>query len=60
MEFSISGASDTDAFFPVQIGFRSETLLCPLQVVSVTNAGTGAPIPVQTTKSFVPETYQCA
>jgi hypothetical protein len=59
MEFSISG-SDTDAFFPVQIGFRSETLLCPLQVVSVTNASTGAPIPSQTTKSFVPETYQCA
>lgn len=59
MEFSISG-SDTDAFFPVQIGFRSETLLCPLQVVSVTNATSGAPIPNQTTKSFVPETYQCA
>jgi coatomer subunit delta len=59
MEFNISG-SDTDAFFPVQIGFRSETLLCPLQVVSVTNASTGAPIPSQTTKSFVPETYQCA
>jgi coatomer subunit delta len=59
MEFSIAG-SDTDAFFPVQIGFRSETLLCPLQVVSVTNAGTGAPIPNQTTKIFVPENYQCA
>jgi coatomer subunit delta len=59
MEFTISG-SDTDAFFPVQIGFRSETLLCPLQVVSVTNATSGAPIPSQTTKSFVPETYQCA
>lgn len=60
MEFSISGAADTDSFFPVQIGFRSETLLCPLQVLSVTNSGSGAPIPVQTTKSFVPETYQCA
>lgn len=60
MEFSISGSSGTDAFFPVQIGFRSETLLCPLQVLSVTSAGTGAPIPTQTTKIFVPETYQCA
>lgn len=59
MEFSISG-SNTDAFFPVQIGFRSETLLCPLQVLSVTSSGTGAPIPSQTTKSFVPENYQCA
>ena len=59
MEFSISG-SDTNAFFPDQIGFRSETLLCPLQVLSITNATSGAPIPSQTTKSFVPETYQCA
>lgn len=59
MEFTIAG-SDTDVFFPIQIGFRSETLLCPLQVISVTNAGTGAPIPSQTTRSFVPESYQCA
>ena len=59
MEFSISG-HDTDAFFPVQVGFRSETLLCPVQVASVTNSTTGAPIPNQITKSFVPENYQCA
>jgi len=59
MEFSIAG-SDTDAFFPVQIGFRSETLLCPVQITSVTNSSTGAAIPNQTTKSFVPENYQCA
>lgn len=59
LEFSIAGG-DTDAFFPVQIGFRSETLLCPLQITGVTNSGTGAPIPNQTTKSFVPENYQCA
>jgi hypothetical protein len=59
LEFSISGG-DTDAFFPVQIGFRSETLLCPIQITGVTNSGTGAPIPNQTTKSFVPENYQCA
>jgi coatomer subunit delta len=59
MEFSIPG-SDTDAFFPIQIGFRSETLLCPIQITGVTNAGTGAPIPNQITKIFVPENYQCA
>lgn len=59
MEFSISG-HDTDAFFPVQVGFRSETLLCPVQISSVTNSSTGAAIPNQTTKSFVPENYQCA
>ena len=59
LEFRIAG-SDTDAFFPVQIGFSSETLLCPVAVLSVTHAASGAPIPSQTTNSFVPETYQCA
>lgn len=59
MEFSIPG-SDPDAFFPIQVAFRSDTLLCPIQVVSVTNAQTNAPIPNQTTQSFVPESYQCA
>lgn len=59
MEFSISG-HDTDAFFPVQVGFRSETLLCPVQVAAVTNSSTGVAIPNQITKSFVPENYQCA
>lgn len=59
LEFVIGG-SNTDAFFPVQIGFRSQTLLCPLDVTSVTNSSTGAAIPNQLTKSFVPETYQCA
>lgn len=59
LEFSIAG-NDPDAFFPIQIGFRSETLLCPLQVTSITSAASGAPIPNQMTKSFMPETYQCA
>jgi hypothetical protein len=59
LEFSIAG-NNPDAFFPVQIGFRSETLLCPLVITGVTNASTGAPIPNSTTKSFVPESYQCA
>lgn len=59
LEFTIPG-NDPDAFFPIQIGFRSDTLLCPLQVTSITNAASGAPIPNQMTKSFMPETYQCA
>jgi len=59
LEFSIPG-SNPEAFFPIQIGFRSETLLCPLVITSITNSSSGAPIPDQTTKSFVPETYQCA
>jgi coatomer subunit delta len=59
MEYSVSG-HDTDVFFPIQIGFRSETLLCPIELVSINNATTGVPIPNQVTKSFSPETYQCA
>lgn len=59
LEFSIAG-SNPDAFFPIQIGFRSETILCPLVITGVTNATTGAPIPNQMTQSFLPESYQCA
>jgi hypothetical protein len=59
LEFSIAG-TDTDVFFPVHIGFRSETLLCPIEVTAVTSSSTGAAIPNQLSKSFVPDTYQCA
>jgi hypothetical protein len=59
LEFSIPG-NNSDAFFPIQIGFRSETLLCPIAVTSVTSSASGAPIPNQMTKSFGPESYQCA
>jgi hypothetical protein len=59
LEFSVAG-NNPDAFFPIQIGFRSETLLCPLVITGITNSSTGASIPNQTTKSFIPESYQCA
>jgi len=59
LEFSIAG-SNTDAFFPVQIGFRSETLLCPVEVMGVTHSQTGVPIPNQMSKSFIPDSYTCA
>jgi coatomer subunit delta len=59
LEFSIPG-NNPDAFFPIQIGFRSDTLLCPIQITGVTNETSGAPIPNQTTKSFGPDSYQCA
>jgi coatomer subunit delta len=58
LEFSVAGRN-ADAFFPVQVGFRSETLLCPLQVASVTHAGQGTVIPYQLMQSFSPEVYQC-
>eukprot|EP00538_Stauroneis_constricta_P000821 CAMPEP_0119573024 /NCGR_PEP_ID=MMETSP1352-20130426/44912_1 /TAXON_ID=265584 /ORGANISM="Stauroneis constricta, Strain CCMP1120" /LENGTH=538 /DNA_ID=CAMNT_0007622711 /DNA_START=934 /DNA_END=2550 /DNA_ORIENTATION=+ len=59
LEFSVAG-SNPDAFFPVQIGFRSETLLCPLAITGVTHSTNGTTVPNQTTKSFTPESYQCA
>jgi hypothetical protein len=59
LEFSVAG-HNPDVFFPIQIGFRSQTLLCPLVITGVTNSSTGAPIPNDTTKSFVPDTYQCS
>jgi hypothetical protein len=59
MEFSIAG-NNPEAFFPIQIGFRSETLLCPIIVTGVTNAATGAPIPNQMSKIFAPDSYQVA
>ena len=59
LEFSIPG-HDVDAFFPCQISFRSDSLLCPVQIASVTSSATGANIPNQMTQQFVPESYQCA
>jgi coatomer subunit delta len=59
MEFRIGG-SNTQAFFPVQIGFRSETLLCPIQVLGVMHALNGTVIPNQMTKNFGPDVYQIA
>ncbi|KAL7578378.1 hypothetical protein ACA910_012780 [Epithemia clementina (nom. ined.)] len=59
LEFTIPG-SNTDAFFPVQVGFRSETLLCPMQIVAVTHSQNGTSIPNQLFKSFSPDSYQCA
>lgn len=59
LEFSVSG-NNAEAFFPIQIGFRSETLLCPIEITGVTNSSSGAPIPNQMTKTFMPESYQVA
>ena len=59
LEFSISG-SNPDVFFPIQVGFRSETLLCPVQITNVSNASSGAPIPNSLTRSFVPDNFQIA
>lgn len=58
MEFSIAG-NNPDAFFPIQVMFKSQTLLCPIEVIGVTSSANGAPIPNNLTKNFSPDSYQC-
>jgi hypothetical protein len=58
MEFSIAG-NDTDAFFPIQVGFNSDTLLCPIDVTGIVSSADGSPIPNDLTRRFSPESYQC-
>jgi len=58
LEFSIAG-SNVDAFFPVQIAFTSQSLMCPMEIVSLTNATNGSAIPHNLTVRVTPESYQC-
>ncbi|KAL9191339.1 hypothetical protein ACHAXT_001045 [Thalassiosira profunda] len=58
LEFRIAG-SDEDVFFPVQIAFTSQSLLCPMEITGLTNATSGASIPNNMTVRVVPESYQC-
>lgn len=58
LEFSIAGG-DVDVFFPVQIAFTSQSLMCPLEITSLTNSTSGASIPNNMTVRVVPESYQC-
>mmetsp|Transcript_7083 Transcript_7083/g.14486 ORF Transcript_7083/g.14486 Transcript_7083/m.14486 type:complete len:550 (-) Transcript_7083:32-1681(-) len=59
LEFTVAG-NNPDAFFPVQVGFRSETLLCPIVITNVVHAENGTQIPNQMTKVFAPDSYKCA
>jgi hypothetical protein len=59
LEFTIAG-NNPEAFFPVHVGFRSETLLCPIAVTNVVHAQNGTQIPNQLTKVFAPDSYKCA
>ena len=58
LEFSIAGG-DTDVFFPVQIAFTSQSLMCPMEITSLVNSTSGAAIPNNMTVRVVPESYQC-
>jgi len=59
LEFSVPG-NNSDAFFPIQIGFSSQTLLCPIDITGVTNSSSGSPVPNDILMRFVPDKYQCA
>eukprot|EP00581_Thalassiosira_minuscula_P013940 CAMPEP_0183713950 /NCGR_PEP_ID=MMETSP0737-20130205/8667_1 /TAXON_ID=385413 /ORGANISM="Thalassiosira miniscula, Strain CCMP1093" /LENGTH=551 /DNA_ID=CAMNT_0025942835 /DNA_START=51 /DNA_END=1706 /DNA_ORIENTATION=+ len=58
LEFSVAG-HDVDVFFPVQIAFTSQSLMCPVEITSLTDTSTGAAIPNNMTVRVVPEMYQC-
>jgi len=58
LEFSIAG-SDTEVFFPIQISFQSENLLCPIEITNLTAIGTGNSVPNTLTKAVKPESYLC-
>ena len=58
LEFSIAGG-DVDVFFPVQIAFTSQSLMCPMEITSLVNSTSGAAIPNNMTLRVVPESYQC-
>jgi len=59
LEFSIAG-SDVDAFFPVQIMFKSDTFMCPIEIMGVTSLANGASIPNILSRSVIPDSYTVA
>jgi len=57
LEFSIPGSS-IGTFFPVQVDFKSDNLLCPIEVTGVTSTSNGSLVPNNLIKSVIPESYQ--
>lgn len=58
LEFSVPGG-DVDVFFPVQITFTSQSLMCPIEITGLTDGGSGGAIPNNMTVRVVPESYTC-
>lgn len=56
LEFSIQ-QRDTDAFFPIEVGFNSPNLYCDLEVQQVVAAGSGAAIQYGLSKGLSTEEY---
>jgi len=56
LEFSIGG-DDADVFFPVQVMFKSQSFLCPIEVTGVSSVSTGASIPNDIIKNVGLDSY---
>lgn len=56
LEFNIQ-QRNTDAFFPINVNFASQTLYSGVEVVSVNAGGSGAPVVYGLTKSMSSEEY---
>lgn len=59
LEFLVAG-SDVDDFFPVQVMFKSDSFLCPIEITGVTSTTNGAPVPNSLTKNVIPDKYTIA
>jgi len=59
LEFAVAGRNP-DAFFPITITFRSEDLLCPIEVGGVVSIADGKAVPNTMSRNVIPEAYQCA
>lgn len=59
LEFVVAG-HNPDAFFPISIVFKSDDLLCPIEVGGVVGIGDGKAVPNTMSRNVLPETYQCA
>jgi len=57
LEFSILG-SNVDDFFPVHVEFKSDSLLCPVDVTDVTHTSDGSAVPNVLHKSVSIESYK--
>merc|ERR1712150_106187 len=57
LEFSIPG-SNIDNFFPVHVEFKSDCLLCPVDVIDVTHTSDGSKVPNVINKNVSIESYK--
>jgi len=58
VEFTVSG-SDADKLFPVSVSFKSESILCPVDVVGVSSSASGEQVLYSMSKNLSVESYHC-